>query len=132
MIQPATDTLAFPVLGPVPLEVDFLAGRLTSDGGVARLAGTDDALELKAGLAAVIPDWRTRRGRHAPGVLVTQRVFQIARVYEDQHDAARLRTDPLPEHVCRRRVGGRSRDRGDRRPRMATSGACWCSAHGHE
>jgi hypothetical protein len=64
MCQSATTPLRFAAVGPVPLEADFLGGRLTSDGGLAWLAEADDVLGVTAALAAVIPDWRTRRGRH--------------------------------------------------------------------
>jgi hypothetical protein len=86
-----------------PLEVDFLGGRLTSDGGLAWIAEADAALGLTAALAAVIPDWRKRRGRHDLATLLAQRVYQIACGYEDQDDADALRTDPLLKHVCGRR-----------------------------
>ncbi|MDQ3656022.1 MAG: IS1380 family transposase, partial [Chloroflexota bacterium] len=102
MSQSATGSLAFPALGPQSLEVDFFGGRLTSDGGLAWLAETDQALGLTAALATVIPDWRTRRGTHALSTLVAQRVYQIACGYEDQDDADHLRTDPLLKHVCGR------------------------------
>jgi hypothetical protein len=84
------------------LEVDFLGGRLTSDGGLVWLAEADATLGLTAALAAVIPDWRRRRGRHDLATLVAQRVYQIACGYEDQDDADTLRTDPLLKHVCGR------------------------------
>ncbi len=102
MPQSAIAPVVFPALGPLPLGVDFLGGRLTSDGGLAWLAETDHALGLTDGLAAVIPDWRTRRGRHALSTLVAQRVYQIACGYEDQDAADHLRTDPLLKHVCGR------------------------------
>lgn len=102
MSQSATGTLAFSVIGPVPLEVDCLGGRLTSDGGLPWLAEADAMLGLTASLAAVIPDWRTRRGRHALPTLLAQRIYQIACGYEDQDDADALRTDPLLKHVCGR------------------------------
>lgn len=86
----------------LPLEIDFLGGRLTSDGGLAWIAEADAALGLSAALAAVIPDWRRRRGRHDLGTLVAQRVYQIACGYEDQDDADTLRSDPLLKHVCGR------------------------------
>jgi Transposase DDE domain group 1 len=100
--ESATPPLSFPALGPVPLEVDFLGGRLTSDGGLAWIAEADAALGVTAALAAVIPDWRRRRGRHDLATLVAQRVYQIACGYEDQGDADALRTDPLLKHVCGR------------------------------
>ncbi len=102
MLQSATASLPFPARGALPLEVDFLGGRLTSDGGLAWLAEADMALGLTATLAAVIPDWRTRRGRHDLTTLLTQRIYQIACGYEDQDDADTLRTDPLLKHVCGR------------------------------
>jgi hypothetical protein len=100
--QSATAPLRFADVGPYPLEVDFLGGRLTSDGGLPWLAEADEALGLTASLAAVIPDWRTRRGRHDVATLVAQRVYQIACGYEDQDDADHLRTDPLLKHACGR------------------------------
>jgi Transposase DDE domain group 1 len=102
MCQSATGALRFAAVGPVPLEVDFLGGRLTSDGGLVWIGEADAALGLTAALAAVIPDWRTRRGRHDLPTLVAQRVYQIACGYEDQDDADALRTDPLLKHVCGR------------------------------
>lgn len=102
MLQSATAAVSFPAVGPMPLDVDFLGGRLTSDGGLTWLADADDVLGLTAGLAEVIPDWRTRRGRHALATLVRQRIYQIACGYEDQDDADALRTDPLLKHVCGR------------------------------
>ena len=102
MMQSATASLCFAELGPRPIEVDFLGGRLTSDGGLTWVAEADAALELTAALAAEIPEWRTRRCPHDVGTLVRQRVYQIACGYEDQNDADRLRTDPLLKQVCGR------------------------------
>jgi len=102
MPQSATSSLTFPTLGPVPLDVDFLGGRLTSDGGLTWLAEADAALDLTATLAAVIPDWRTRRSTHDRQTLLAQRIYQIACGYEDQNDATTLRYDPLLKQVCGR------------------------------
>lgn len=102
MKESATSRLRFSGHGLVPLEVDFLGGRLTSDGGLAWLAESDAALGLTEALAAVIPEWRTRKGRHDVPTLVAQRIYQIACGYEDQDDADTLRTDPLLKHVCGR------------------------------
>jgi hypothetical protein len=84
-----------------PVAVDFLGGRLTSDGGWTWVAEADAALGLTAALAAVIPDQR-RRGRHRVLDLLRQRIYQIAAGYEDQNDANTLRTDPLLKLVCGR------------------------------
>lgn len=102
MTECAIPALRSAEIGPLPLDIDFLGGRLTSDGGLTWLAEVDAALGLTAALAAVIPDWRTRRGRHDVATLVAQRVYQIACGYEDQDDADALRTDPLLKHVCGR------------------------------
>jgi len=102
MCESATAPLRFAAVGPLPLAVDFLGGRLTSDGGLAWVAAADAELGLTAALAAVIPEWRKRRGRHALPALVAQRVYQIACGYEDQDDADRLRADPLLKLVCGR------------------------------
>ena len=102
MSQSATAPLRFAAPGPLPLEVDFLGGRLTSDGGLPWLAEADAALGLCDALAAEVPEWRRRRGRHALVDLVRQRVFQICCGYEDQDDADALRRDPLLKLVCGR------------------------------
>jgi hypothetical protein len=102
MPQSATATLAFTPPAPLPLAVDFLGGRLTSDGGWTWVAEADAALGLTAALAAVVPEWRQRRGRHAVIDLVRQRLYQLVAGYEDQDDADTLRADPLLKLVCGR------------------------------
>jgi hypothetical protein len=84
------------------LAVSFDGPQLTSDGGLCWLADADRMLGLCQGLAAHIPEWRRRPGRHSLETLVRQRVFQIACGYEDQNDATRLRVDPLLKLVCGR------------------------------
>jgi hypothetical protein len=49
--QPATGPLRFAEAGPVLLVVDFWSGRLTSDGGLAWLAGADAAPALQPAIA---------------------------------------------------------------------------------
>jgi Transposase DDE domain group 1 len=90
------------------LDAAFDGPQLTSDGGLCWLAEADQTLGLCAALAAHIPEWRSRRGQHSLETLVRQRVFQIACGYEDQNDAATLRSDPLLKLVC-----GRLPDEGD-------------------
>lgn len=87
---------------PLPLVASFDGGRLTSDGGLPWLAQAEAALGLCAAVAGVIPDWRRGPVRHTLETLVRQRIFQIACGYEDQNDAATLRTDPLLKLVCGR------------------------------
>jgi hypothetical protein len=86
----------------LPLEASFDGGRLTSDGGLPWLGEAEAVLGICAALAAVVPEWRRGPVRHSLGALVRQRVFQIACGYEDQNDAAALRTDPLLKLVCGR------------------------------
>lgn len=99
MSQSATSLMSFPAIGPGPLAVDFLGGRLTSDGGLPWLAEADAALGLTDRLAAALPDWRHHH-RHSVPALVLQRICQIACGYEDQNDATTLRVDPLLKQVC--------------------------------
>jgi hypothetical protein len=100
--QSATAPLRFAPPVPLPVEADFLGERLTSDGGLVWLEEADRALGLGAALAAAIPDWRRRRGRHDLATLVRQRLFQLACGYEDQADADSLRGDPLLKAACGR------------------------------
>lgn len=102
MVECAIAPLRFAGPAALPLEVDFLGGRLTSDGGLPWLAEADAELGLCAALAAAIPDWRRRPGRHSVLALVRQRVYQIGCGYEDQDDADALRSDPLLKLVCGR------------------------------
>lgn len=91
------------------LEAAFDGGMLTSDGGLPFLARMDSELGVSEALAACIPEWRTGAVRHSLVDLVRQRVLQIACGYEDQNDAALLRSDPLlkslPAGGCPRVVG---------------------------
>jgi hypothetical protein len=89
-------------LPTAPLQASFDGPQLTSDGGLCWLAEADTALGLCATLAQHIPEWRHGPVRHALDTLVRQRVFQIACGYEDQNDAATLRSDPLLKLVCGR------------------------------
>jgi hypothetical protein len=102
MDQSAIAPLAFAPPAVLPLTVDFLGGRLTSDGGWCWVAEADAALGLTAALASALPSWRRRRGRHATVELVRQRVYQLVAGYEDQDDADTLRSDPLLKLVCGR------------------------------
>ena len=102
MSQSATPDLRFSGTAPLPVEVRFDGGRLTSDGGLPWLEAAEAALGVCAGFAATVPEWRRGPVRHPLETLVRQRVFQIACGYEDQDDADTLRTDPLLKVVCGR------------------------------
>lgn len=102
MVEATARPIAVAVPAALPLEVRFDGGRLTSDGGLAWLSEAEMHLGVCAALAAQVPEWRRGPVRHSLATLVRQRVFQIACGYEDQHDAATLRTDPLLKLVCGR------------------------------
>jgi len=102
MVQSAPAPLVFAPPVALPLTVDFQGGRLTSDGGWCWVAEADAATDLSATLAASLPDYRRRRGRHSLLDLLRQRIFQIAAGYADQNDADTLRADPLLKLVCGR------------------------------
>lgn len=102
MPQSAIAAVSFALPTPLPLVADFLGGRLTSDGGWPWVAEADGDLGLSETLAAAIPDYRRRRGRHTRLDLLRQRLYQITAGYADQNDADALRSDPLLKLVCGR------------------------------
>jgi Transposase DDE domain group 1 len=102
MDQSATAALGFAPPVALPLQVDFLGGRMTSDGGWSWVAEADATLGLCAALAAVLREHRRRRGRHSLLDLLRQRIYQIVAGYADQNDADALRSDPLLKLVCGR------------------------------
>lgn len=100
MADCATSKTHFETPTKLALEAAFDGGRLTSDGGLTWLAGTDAELGVCEAMAKHMPEWRKREGRHSLLTLVKQRVYQIACGYEDQNDADSLRADPLLKLVC--------------------------------
>jgi hypothetical protein len=82
--------------------VHFDGGQISSDGGLPWVVQAELTLGVCAALAAGVPEWRRGGVRHSLERLVRQRVFQIACGYEDQNDAATLRTDPLFKLACGR------------------------------
>lgn len=102
MMQSTPDRIRVTGAAPLPGEISFDGGVLTSDGGLVWLEEADTALGLSAAFAAQIPDWRRGPVRHSLTTLLRQRIFQIACGYEDQDDADTLRRDPLLKLVCGR------------------------------
>jgi len=87
--------LSFPLLGSKAVQVDFIGGRLSSDGGLLLLAQLDRQLGLTERAAACLKDPRlSGRVRHSLLELLRQRVYQLAAGYEDCNDATTLREDP--------------------------------------
>jgi len=73
----------------------FDGGAITSNGGVALLAGADRQLGLAERLAACFTDHRVPEAiRHALPDLLRQRIFGLALGYEDLIDHDALRFDP--------------------------------------
>ncbi|MDF0676327.1 MAG: transposase [Nitrospira sp.] len=74
----------------------FDRAHASTDGGVALLKAVDERLQLTQQLAACLPDRRDPdKIWHAMRDLLRQRLFGLARGYEDGNDAARLADDPL-------------------------------------
>ena len=79
-----------------PVDLEFSADDISSDGGLLLLRRAEDELEVCKMLAALVPDERdVRRTRHHRVEQMEQRVFQICMGYEDCNDATWLRNGPL-------------------------------------
>lgn len=100
MTDCATRKTRFETETALALEAAFDGGRITSDGGLPWMAEADSELGLCEAISEHVPEWRKRKGRHSLSSLVRQRVFQIARGYEDQNDSNSLREDPLLKLAC--------------------------------
>jgi hypothetical protein len=78
-----------------PVQVEFDAESLTSDGGAPLLAALNQRVGLTSLLAARLVDRRdSTRVKHGLGTLLEQRIFGLALGYEDCNDAFLLRSDP--------------------------------------
>jgi hypothetical protein len=79
-----------------PIDVDFCAPDLSSDGGLLLVRMLDDQLQLSARIASVLPDTRRQKSViHSRIDQVRQRLFGILHGYVDCNDASKLRADPL-------------------------------------
>lgn len=117
-IESTTEKLMLKELGRRRVEVDFSAGRVSSDGGGLLLREVDERLRLTTRLADCFRDYRAPELlEHTVKDLVRQRVYGLALGYEDLNDHEQLSRDPLmatlvgkvdPEGRCRRQ----QKDRG--------------------
>ena len=83
-------------LGHRRVDVDFTAGRVSSDGGGLLLREADQKFELCRRLAACFTDHRNPDFlEHTVEELLRQRVFGLALGYEDLNDHDALGRDPL-------------------------------------
>jgi hypothetical protein len=100
-----------------PEAIDFFPGmpiffqsseaHLSSDGGLPIFRQLDERLCLTADFAAALDDPRDASSReHTFLEMVRQRVYGILANYEDQNDAAILRSDPIFKLICGRRPDG--------------------------
>lgn len=86
-----------------PLDLQFDAPAISSDGGGVLLRQIDDRLGLSRWFSACLPDARQPgRVRHTRQEQVRQRLYQIGLGYEDCNDADHLRHDRLLRTVCGR------------------------------
>jgi hypothetical protein len=84
-------------LGPLPLDVDFLGGRLNSGGGLPWLAEADAEFGLPAALAAVHRPSRGWRTRSVPGS-ATDRV-SCHRFWPTSFACCCMRSRPASSHA---------------------------------
>lgn len=83
-------------LAPQPIRVAFDAPPITADAGLLAVRVLDKSLGVRAGLAALLPDPRSRKYiTHSKEALFTQAVYQIRAGAPDHNDANSLRHDPL-------------------------------------
>lgn len=96
--------LLFQDLGRRQVIADFSGGYLSSDGGALLLRQVDASLGLTARLAQAFTDHRDPRYcDHTVRQLLTQRLLAEALGYDDLHDHATLRRDPLLAVACDKR-----------------------------
>lgn len=86
-----------------PLNVQFSDLELSSDAGILLVRQADERLEVSAGIAECIEEWRDpAKITHSLRQLVSQRVYQLIGGYEDANDSNTLRHDPIYKIACGR------------------------------
>jgi hypothetical protein len=95
---------ALDFFGGPPIQFETSAERLSPDGGLLLFRQLDERLGLTRDFALALDDPRAPDLReHSFLEMTRQRVFGILADYEDQNDAAALRTDPVFKLLCGRR-----------------------------
>lgn len=85
------------------LVVKFSALELSSDAGILLARQAEESLQVCAGMADCIDDWRDpTKIVHSLPQLVSQRVYQLVGGYEDANDSNHLRHDPIYKLACGR------------------------------
>ncbi|MEO0953326.1 MAG: transposase, partial [Pseudomonadota bacterium] len=83
--------------------VKFSALELSSDAGILLARQAEESLQVCAGMADCIDDWRDpTKIVHSLPQLVSQRVYQLVGGYEDANDSNHLRHDPIYKLACGR------------------------------
>jgi hypothetical protein len=91
----------------LPVEIDFDAPHISSDGGALLLAQLDDRLGLCEAVASFVPDQRDPALiKHSRLEQLRQRVFGLMLGYDDQNDATYRRIDPVFKAACRKLPDG--------------------------
>jgi len=91
-----TNKLELEHLGSRRVELDFSAGRVSSDGGGILLREVDKRVRLTERLAKCFTDYRNPKLiTHTLRELLAQRTYGLALGYEDLNDHERLNRDPL-------------------------------------
>ena len=86
-----------------PVDLEFDADDISSDGGAVLLAQADERLGLCEAVAGLMDDERdSSKVEHSRLEQLKQRVFQIAMGWADQNDADRLREDAVFKTVAGR------------------------------
>src|SRR3954454_13736164 len=94
--QCSADLFGFAPVEGRRVEAGFDGGTITSDAGALLLGATDRVVGLVGRLAGCFVDARRPDLiEHDVATLIAQRVFGIARGYEDLNDHQHLRHDPL-------------------------------------
>lgn len=92
----------------LPVDVEFCADDISSDGGAVLLGLAEERLSLCSALARFVPDERDpSRVVHKRSAQLKQRVFQLALGYDDQNDSDYLRGDAVLKTVCGSAPDGR-------------------------
>ena len=93
--------LNFTRLGRHEVVADFLGGRLTTDAGALLLREVDGHIGRLDAIHDCIPDPRDPRYTvHAQRAMLSQRIVSLALGYEDLHDQATMRVDPVLQAVA--------------------------------
>jgi hypothetical protein len=91
----------------LPVEIEFDAPHISSDGGALLVAQLDDRLGLCEAVASLVPDERDPSFiEHSRVEQLRQRVFGLMLGYEDQNDAEYRRIDPVFKAACRKLPDG--------------------------